>query len=136
MTAIMLSFHDTPFNRALRFEITSRNAQEAEIAMPLQDWFSQENGVVHGGIIASLADTTAVHALAGSLSEGQQMTGVEFKINFLRPARMNGGPLAARATIVRRGRTIALCDVDVRQDGEIVAKGLFTYVTFSTQDRS
>lgn len=130
MSAVMLSFSETPFNRALRFELLSQDESATEVAMPIQEWFSQENAVVHGGIIASLADTAAVHAITGSLKESQQMTGVEFKINFLRPARMDGGQLVARAVIVRRGRTISLCDVDVRQDGQVVAKGLFTYITF------
>jgi acyl-coenzyme A thioesterase PaaI-like protein len=49
---------------------------------------------------------------------------------------MNGGPLAARATVVKRGQTIGLCDVDVSQGGELVAKGLFTYILFTTPERS
>jgi uncharacterized protein (TIGR00369 family) len=124
----MLSFHETPFNRALKFEIVRQDEVATEVSMPVDEWLTQENGVVHGGIIASLADTAAVHALAGSLNESERMTGIEFKINFLRPTRLDGGNLVARAAIVKRGKTISLCEVDVRQNGEIVAKGLFTYI--------
>jgi uncharacterized protein (TIGR00369 family) len=131
----MFSFKETPFNRALRFEM-NRVGPATEVTMPVEEWFMQENGVVHGGMIASLADTAAVYALVETLKDSEQMTSIEFKINFLRPARMDGGPLAARATVVKRGQTIALCDVDVRQSGELVAKGLFTYILFITQERS
>lgn len=65
--------------------------------------------MVHGGIIASVADTAAVYTLIGRLEESEQMTGVEFKINFLRSATLDGGPITARATAVRSGRTIAVC---------------------------
>ena len=131
----MFSFKETPFNRALRFEM-NRVGPATEVTMPVEEWFMQENGIVHGGMIASLADTAAVYALVAKLKESEQITSIEFKINFLRPARMNGGPLAPRATIVKRGQTIGLCDVDVSQGGELVAKGLFTYILFMTQERS
>lgn len=120
----MLSFEETPFNRTLRFDLVGRDDAGASIALPIEPWFMQENGVVHGGIIAAVADTAAVYALRRT----EQMTGLEFKINFLQPATMEGGPITARATVVRRGRTIGVCDVDVFQNAQLVAKGLFTYV--------
>jgi uncharacterized protein (TIGR00369 family) len=124
----MLSFDQTPFNRALRFELLNRGDGSASITLPIESWFLQENGVVHGGIIASVADTAAVYALIGRVEKSEQMTGVEFKINFLRSATFDGGPITARATAVRSGRTIGVCDVEVSQKEQLVAKGLFTYV--------
>ena len=122
----MLPFADVPFNRALAFELVESAAGTAVIREALQPWFAQENGVVHGGIISSVADTAAVYALRSSGDAA--MTGVEFKINFLRAARLDGGDLVARAKTVRRGRTIGVVDVDVFQGEEHIATGLFTYV--------
>ena len=127
----MLPFDEVPFNRALRLELLGSDDGGASVGLPIEAWFSQENGVVHGGIIASVADTAAVYALVGRLEKSDQMTSVEFKINFLRPAAVDGGPLTARATIVRRGRTIGVCDVEVSQKDQLVAKGIFTYVFIS-----
>jgi acyl-coenzyme A thioesterase PaaI-like protein len=56
------------------------------------------------------------------------MTSIDFTLNFLRPALLERGELLARAVLVKRGRTIALADVDVEQAGQLVAKGLFTYL--------
>ncbi|HJW92839.1 MAG TPA: PaaI family thioesterase [Thermoanaerobaculia bacterium] len=120
----MLEFNEVPFNRALKFELRRRDESGAEIALPIAEWFSQENGVVHGGIISALADTAGVYAVRGD----RAMTGIELKINFLRPAAMTGGALIAIASIVRRGGTIAVAEVDVQQDGQSVAHGLFTYL--------
>jgi acyl-coenzyme A thioesterase PaaI-like protein len=47
-------------------------------------------------------------------------------VDFLRAAR--GVDLRARARVVRRGRQLCFCDVEViRPDEELVAKGLVTY---------
>src|SRR5258705_9470319 len=99
---MQMPFNETPFNRALHFEKNTGDGV-TEVTMPIQEWFTQEFGVVHGGMIASLADTAAVYALLGSLKASEQMTSIEFKINFLRPARIDGGSIAARATVVDRG---------------------------------
>ena len=56
------------------------------------------------------------------------MTSIEFKLNFLSPARPGGERLTARALVVRRGRRVGVCDVEVVQGDKLVAKGLFTYL--------
>ena len=94
---------------------------------------TQENGVVHGGLIAALADTTAVYALLADLPADRTVTGVEFKINFLRPAQPAGGMLLARALPLRRGRRIAVCEVEVIQEQSVVAKGSCTYLVGAAQ---
>ena len=98
--------------------------------MPLKAAYVQEEGIVHGGIISTLADTTAVYAILPALPHDMGMTSIEFKINFLRPVLVDGGDLQATANVVKRGRTIALVDVDVLQQEQLVAKGLFTYLMF------
>ena len=125
---IMRPFDDTPFNRAMHFRLAEHESESASIAVSIDPWFEQENGVVHGAIIASAADTAAVYAVRSRLEPGEQMTGVEFKINFLRPATLDGGELTAQAHVVKRGRTIAVCDVEVLQAGRAIAAGLFTYL--------
>ncbi len=76
-----------------------------------------------------------MYAVHPYLPDGLTMTSIEFKLNFLRPATVGGGPLVATARVVRRGRRVAVCDVDVWQDGEAVATGLFTYLLFEVGTR-
>jgi uncharacterized protein (TIGR00369 family) len=106
-----------------------RTAKTARIELAPQPRFLQQEGRVQGGVLAALADTAAVWLLYPDLDDAQSMTSVEFKLNFLRPAVL-GENLIADAKLVKRGRTIALVDVDVSQGGELVAKGLFTYLVF------
>ena len=76
----------------------------------------------------SWGHTAAVYALRPGLPSGHIMTSIEFKLNFLSPARADKGTLVARARVVRQGRRVGVCDVDVEQAGVVVAKGLFTYL--------
>jgi len=122
------TFSAVPFNEALGFELVSAEAGSAEMRLRLQPWFEQEVSVVHGGIITSLADTTAVYAVMPQLGAHRTMTGIEFKMNFTRAATMSGGPLTAKSRTVRLGNTIAVCAVDVSQRDRLVATGLFTFL--------
>ena len=126
-----LDFSKIPANCYFNFSLISRSDQQAEVSMPLKDSYLQEGNVVHGGIIAALADTTAVYILYPSLADDQTMTSIEFKINFLAPARLADGDLRAAAQLVKRGKKVALCDVEVFQKDKLIAKGLFTYLLFT-----
>lgn len=121
-------FESAAVNAFLGLELLEASPDGAAIRMPVRDEHIQETGVVQGGILAAVADTTAVYALAHGFPEGHTIAGVEFKLNFLRPARPDRGDLHARATIVRKGRTLGICRVDVTQAEVAVATGLFTYL--------
>lgn len=79
--------------------------------------------MVHGGVIGALADTASVYAIG----PGARI-GVEYKINFLRSAAMNGEPLVARGRVLRKGKRVAVSIVDVFQGETQLATGLFTYL--------
>lgn len=110
------------------FQFRERHESRASVALPLRREFFQGEGRVHGGVIASLADTAAVWLLLNGVLPERTMTSIEFKLNFVRPALEERGELLAVAELVRRGRNVALAEVDVLQAGELVAKGLFTYL--------
>ena len=118
----------------LGLELLGRSATHAEARLQVREEFLQEEGVVQGGILAALADATAVYLLMPTLTREQTMTSIEFKLNFLRPALLSAGPLLARCDLIQRGRRIALARTLVDQGGHTVASGLFTYL-FSEQRR-
>ena len=76
-------FATAPSNRWFGFRLLQRSRERAEVELPVRADFVQEEGVVHGGVITALADTTAVWLLWPDLQDGAGMTGVEFKMNFL-----------------------------------------------------
>jgi len=110
------------------FRFVDRSPVVARVVLPLRAEFLQGEERVHGGIVATLADTAAVYLLFQDVAPERAMTSIEFKINFTRPAVLERGELVATAKLVRKGRQIALADVEVEQQGALVAKGLFTYL--------
>ena len=88
----------------------------------------QQDGFVHAGVQATMADHTAGGAAGTFAAEGGHVLTVEFKINFLRPAR--GEHLRCRAAVLRRGRTLHVAESEVYagRDGneKLVAKAMVT----------
>ncbi len=122
------AFPDVPVNRLLGFELRASGADGAVVALVPRPDQAQEYGVVHGGILSALADTAAVYTLLPGLAAEERMTSIEFKVNFLAAAWPEKGELVATATMVRRGRTIAVVQSDVRQGDVHVLTGVFTYM--------
>jgi uncharacterized protein (TIGR00369 family) len=75
----------------------------------------QQNGFLHAGVLATMADHTAGGALVTLLPAGQGVLSIEFKINMLRPA---SGALRCRAEVLRRGRSIGVVESSVYAKGE------------------
>lgn len=110
------------------FRFDARTEGEAAVALPLRREFLQGEGRVHGGVLAALADTSAVYLILGGVEASRTFTSIEFKLNFVRAVVLERGELVAHARYVKLGRTIALVEVEVFQSDAIVAKGLFTYL--------
>jgi uncharacterized protein (TIGR00369 family) len=84
---------------------------EVDIDLPFRDSLTQQHGYVHGGIITAIADSACGYAALTLLPAGAQVLTVEYKINFLAPAR--GARFAALGRVIRPGRTITVCRSDV-----------------------
>ena len=128
--SIKSAFALVPTNKLFSFSLESCSSEYACIVMPADETFVQEEGVIHGGVITALADTTAVYLLHPELAEGRSMTSIELKMNFLRPALAGASNLKAGARMVKRGKIVSVCEVDVYQGEKAIAKGLFTYLAF------
>jgi uncharacterized protein (TIGR00369 family) len=131
----MDSFSNIPINRHLGFKLISRSSESASITMEPRPEFLQEEGIIHGAIVTALADTAAVYTFHPELPSDITMTSIEFKLNFLSPALVDGGTLTARSSVVRKGRKIGVCDVDVMQGNRHIAKGLFTYLFYVREQK-
>ncbi len=99
-----------------------------EVELPARAEFVQAEGVLHGGMLAMLADSAAVFLLWPALGEQRRMTSIEFKLNFLGAARPGAQPLVARSRTLRLGRQVAVCQTEVHQGEVHVCTGLFTYL--------
>ena len=71
----------------------------------------QQDGFIHAGVMATMADHTAGYAGFTTVSEEFQILTIEFKINFLKPA--HGEALVCRSNIIRGGKQIILAESEV-----------------------
>jgi uncharacterized protein (TIGR00369 family) len=117
-----------PVSDLFGFVFAERDDARAVVSMDPTPAMLQVEHVVHGGAVGALADTAAVYLLLPALDPGRAMTSIEFKLNFLRPVLDTQGTVFAEASIVKRGRTVAVARVDVRQAEALCATGLFTYL--------
>jgi uncharacterized protein (TIGR00369 family) len=83
-------------------------------SIPASPWFTTAGGTFYGGLLALLADHTIGGAVHTTVPAGTSWATLDLKVNFLRPVTPDGRPLEARATVVHRGRTIAVSTCEIR----------------------
>ena len=72
---------------------------------------AQQNGFMHAGAIASIADSACGYAAFTLAPPDTDVLAVEFKINLLEPARASR--FEARAKVIRQGKTLSTCLAEV-----------------------
>ena len=118
----------SPFCAHLGMKADAIEPGRVRLSMPFAESLVTVGDVVHGGAISALADTAATLAAWSGLEsiENARGTTVSLSISFIAAAR--AADLFAEARVIRRGRSICFCEVDVSDGaGTTVAKGLVTY---------
>jgi uncharacterized protein (TIGR00369 family) len=99
-------------------EITRVEPGTVDLSMPFRADLTQQHGFVHAGIITTLVDSACGYAALSTMPPDTGVLSVEYKVNFVAPAR--GSHFLAKGRVLRAGRTIVVCTGDVLgvQDGE------------------
>jgi uncharacterized protein (TIGR00369 family) len=88
---------------------------------------------VHAGATSAIADSAGGYAALTLMAATSEVLTVEYKLNLLAPA---GGDLQATGTVLRPGRTLTVCRLEVFAiDGDqrkLVAAGQQTLISVST----
>lgn len=98
-----------PFSQLLGAQLDVFEPGHAQLSLPVAPQLLQQNGFVHGGVLAYLADNALTYAGGSVLAP---VLTSEFKINYLRPAT-GADRLVAVATVVGSGKTQAVCRCDI-----------------------
>jgi uncharacterized protein (TIGR00369 family) len=90
-------------------------------------------GLVHGGVAATLLDSTMGCAVQSLLPAGSGYTTLEVKVNFARPMTRDTGRVLCEAKVVHAGRTVATAEgrVFAEDTGKLIAHGTTTCLLFS-----
>jgi acyl-CoA thioesterase len=124
----------SPYYRLLGMKVLEIRKGNSKIQMPFRKKLTHPYGIIHGGAIASLADSAVAMALIGLVKPSDRITTIEFKINFFAP--ISQGKLTAQAKILYKGSKTAVGDVEViNENVKLVAKVIATYNIQSTEGK-
>ncbi|WP_282610760.1 PaaI family thioesterase [Pelagibius sp. Alg239-R121] len=106
-----------------------------EIELPFREDLTQQHGFFHAGVTSTIADSAGGYASFSLFPEESSVLTVEYKMNLLAPA--DGERLVATGRVLKPGRTLTVCDLEVvaykAGRSKLVAKGLQTMMCL--QDR-
>lgn len=118
--------NNSPYYQLLGMKIMEIKEGESKIQMPFKQGLTHPYRIVHGGAIASLADSSVAMALISLVEPKDRIATIEFKINFFAP--VSKGKLEAQAKIIHKGSKTAVGEVEVKnEEGKLVAKVIATY---------
>jgi uncharacterized protein (TIGR00369 family) len=101
-------------------EMTRVEPGFVEIALPYRAELTQQHGFFHGGIVATIADSAGGYAAFTLFPADSSILTVEYKINLVAPA--DGDRLVARGRVLKPGRTLTVCELEVAAVKEGAAK--------------
>src|SRR5262245_11733042 len=114
------------FSALMGFEVVKLSNGGAVLTVTTEDRHRQIHNVMHGGVIAALADTAAAIAAYTVVPRGTEVVTIELKINYLLP--VSGGKLTAEGKVLRAGRNFIVVECDIsREDRALAAKALMTF---------
>lgn len=118
----------SPFGRSLGAIVEAADGDSASVRIPFRDEISNPGRALHGGVMASAIDLAAtIAARRDEFATGPVESGcLDLSVDYLSAAI--GDDIIARAEVLRRGKELTYCAVDVRNDaGKRIAAGLVTH---------
>jgi uncharacterized protein (TIGR00369 family) len=102
------SFAQQRVMQTLGIEIARLEPGKIELAMPYDPAYTQQHGFVHAGIVTTALDSACGYAAFSLMPAEAEVLTVEFKTNFLAPAK--GERFLFRGSVVKPGRTLTVCE--------------------------
>jgi uncharacterized protein (TIGR00369 family) len=118
------AFRAVPFAHFLGIELGELKRGQATLHLEMRDELRRNNGVAHGGVVASLADTAAAFAILTVLEAHESTTTIDLTIHYLRP--LLTGRATAKASVVRAGRRVLVISVEVMNEAQALAATVLT----------
>lgn len=132
-TRISTSFKKQGFLSLIGAELTHVEHGKVIVECRHRDELTQQQGLLHGGVVASLADVACGYAALTTIPEEKDVLTVEFKLNLIRPA--SSSKVIATGQVIRTGKTLVIAEAVVTDESgaNTLAKMLATLI--ATQPR-
>jgi len=133
---VRASFARQEVMRTLGATLTRVEPGLVEIALPFRNDLTQQHGFLHAGVITTIVDSACGYAALSLMPAQTGVLSIEYKVNFLAPAR--GSRFIARGRVLRAGKTITVCMGDVmavQDDGQEVVIATMLATMLVVRDR-
>lgn len=120
------ALHSNEVAKMIGMKLVDITPGEATISIDMRNELRQPHGVLHGGITATLIDTTMAFAVITRLAEGEKATTIDLTVHYLRPH--TEGIVTCTAKVVRAGkRIITLTAEALNSENKIIATAVSAY---------
>ena len=134
ITSLRDRLQDSEFYRWAGVEVIDASPGVVEVAFEANSQHLNLQGLVHGGILATLADTAMGLAVRTVLEPGRRHVTVQLGIEFLSPGRP--GRIIARGRSVKIGTQLGFAEADVMNaDGRLLARAQSTLSVTTEKSR-
>lgn len=130
-TRVITLMEQTPHIRDLDITLAAVTPGQCSCYLLPQRRHQQQTGVVHAGVLGSLADIAAGAAALTLVAPEQTVLSVEYKVNLLRAAK--GPMLYCTAQVIKPGRRISVVEAQVFTQGKkrkLVSSSTFTLMPY------
>lgn len=102
-------------------EVVEASAGEVTVAMDVLDRHLNLQGLVHGGMLAILADTACGLSIRAAMEAGRLHVTTDMDIHFLAPAKP--GRIFGYGKAIRVGRSLAFAEASIEDaEGKLLAR--------------
>jgi uncharacterized protein (TIGR00369 family) len=121
LRALRARLDASAFHTWAGMEVVEAIPGEVTIAMLVEDRHVNLQGLVHGGMLAILADTACGLSIRSAMEPGRLHVTADLDIHFLAPAKP--GRVYGRGKAVKVGRSLAFAEASVEdEEGRLLAK--------------
>ncbi|SHN38548.1 PaaI family thioesterase [Chitinophaga sp. CF418] len=126
------SFYKQGLMQTLGAELTAVEKGMVKISCPFTEALTQQNGYFHAGVATSIVDSACGYAALTLMPDDAAVLTVEFKVNFLKPARTS--KLIALGKVLQSGKTLTVCEGYVydSEEQQLIAKMTATMIAVRT----
>ena len=126
--------HLSKFTQHVGIELVEKAPGRSRWTLDLQPVHMNTHGVVHGGVLFTLADTAMGAALFGALQPGEICATINVKINYFKP--VFGGQVVCLSEVVNQGKNVAHLDASLYVDGVLVARANGDFAIFKRKSEA
>ncbi|RJP26271.1 MAG: PaaI family thioesterase [Actinobacteria bacterium] len=115
----------SPFYRHIGMEVVEAGEGRARLHLPVKEELKNLYGILHGGVIAALLDSSCSIAVGTLLGPDEAAVTIDQRINYI--SNVRDGVLYGEGKALHRGRYTGVGQAEVRdEDGNLVAAGMTT----------